>query len=50
MSIFMNFTAISWREHAMFSCDDDDVLEQHAEFDLYSSSSLSQQFTSRHVG
>jgi predicted alpha/beta hydrolase len=51
---FCNFSAISWREQVNFQWDDDDdegrfVLDQHAELDFYSASSLKQQSTSRHV-
>ena len=38
-----NFSAISWREQVTFWWDDDDVfivLDQHAELDFYSASSL----------
>ena len=56
-----NFLAISWREQATFWWDDDDdeeeeeedkvrfVLDQHAEFDLFSACSLKQQSAGRHV-
>jgi hypothetical protein len=48
-----NFLAISWREQFMFWWDDDDdvcfVLEQHAELDFNSDSSLKQQSVGRHV-
>ena len=43
---FSNFSAISWREQVNFQWDDDEVrfvLDQHAELDFYSSSSLKQQ-------
>jgi hypothetical protein len=46
-----NFSAISWREQVNFQCDDDRVcvvLDQHAELDLYSSSTLKQQSADRH--
>jgi hypothetical protein len=46
------FSAISWREQVNFQWDDDEVrfvLEQHAELDFYSASSLKQQFAGRHV-
>ena len=47
------FSAISWPEQVNFHWDDDDevrfVLDQHAEFDLYSASSLKQQFADWHV-
>jgi hypothetical protein len=45
-------SAISWREQVNFQWDDDDVrfvLDQHAELDFYSASSLKQQSTNRHV-
>jgi hypothetical protein len=41
-----------WREQVNFQWDDDEVrfiLYQHAELDLYSTSSLKQQFAGRHV-
>jgi hypothetical protein len=41
-----NFSAISWREQVNFEWDDDEgrfVLDQHAELDFYSASSLKQQ-------
>jgi len=44
--------AISWREHVNFQWDDDDVcfeLDQYAELDFYSASSLKQQSADRHV-
>ena len=47
-----HFSAISWREKVNFQCDDDDVrfvLDQHAEFEFYSASSLKQQYAGRHV-
>ena len=43
---------ISWREEVNFQWDDDEVhfvLDQHAELDFYSSSSLKQQSAGRHV-
>ena len=49
---FSNFSAISWREQVNFQWDDDEVrfvLNQLAELDLYSASSLKQQFADRHV-
>ena len=52
---FSNFTAIamSWREQVNFQWDDDDevrfVLDQHAELDFYSASSMKQQSAGRHV-
>jgi hypothetical protein len=43
-------SAISWREQVNFQWDDVCfVLDQHAEFDFYSTSSLKQQFAGRHV-
>jgi len=47
-----NFSAISWQEQVIFNGNDDDVpfvLDQHAELDFYSASSLKQQSTVRHV-
>jgi len=47
-----NFSAISWREQVNFQWDDDDVrivLDQDAYLDLYSASSVKQQFADRHV-
>ena len=47
-----NFSAISWREQVNFQWDDDEVhfvLDQHAELDFYSASSLKQQSEGRHV-
>jgi hypothetical protein len=49
---FSNCSAISWREQVNFQWDDDDVrfvLDQHAELDFYSASSLKQQFAGRYV-
>jgi len=50
---FSNRSAISWREQVNFQWDDDDevrfVLDQHAELDFYSASSLKQQSEGRHV-
>ena len=46
------FLAISWREQLNFQWDDDEVrlvLDQHAELDFYSASSLKQQSADRHV-
>ena len=43
---FSNFTAISWREQVNFQWDDDEVrfvLDQHAELDFFSASSMKQQ-------
>jgi len=49
---FNNFSAISEREQINFQWGDYDVrfvLDQHAELDLYSASSLEQQSAGRHV-
>ena len=46
------FSAISWREQVNFQWDDDEVcfvLDQQAELDFYSASSLKQQFVGKHV-
>ena len=46
------FLAISWREQVNLQWDDDEVrfvLDQHAELDFCSASSLKQQSTGRHV-
>jgi hypothetical protein len=46
------FSAILWREQVNFQLYDDEVrfvLDQHAELDAYSASSLKQQSTDRHV-
>ena len=46
------FSAISWREQVNYQWDGDQVcfvLDQHAEFDFYSASSLKQQSAGRHV-
>ena len=43
--MFSNFSAISWQEQVNFQLDDDEVrfvLDEHAELDLYSASSLEQ--------
>jgi hypothetical protein len=43
---------LSWREQVNFQWDDDEVhfvLDQHAELDFYSASSLKQQSAGRHV-
>jgi hypothetical protein len=43
---------IAWQEQVNFQWDDDEVrfvLDQHAEFYLYSASSLKQQSVDRHV-
>ena len=45
-------SAISWRKQVNFQWDDDEVrfvLDQHAELDFYSASSLKQQSTGRYV-
>jgi hypothetical protein len=45
-------TSISWREHVTYQWDDDEVrfdLDQRAELDCYSASSLKQLSASRHV-
>ena len=47
-----NCTAISWRKQVNFQWDDDKVsfvLNQHAELEFYSASSLKQQSVGRHV-
>jgi len=49
---FSNFSTISWREQVNFQRDDDEVsfvLDHHAELDFYSTSSLKQQSTGRHI-
>jgi hypothetical protein len=49
---FNNFSAISCREQVDFQWNDDEVrfvLDQHAELDFYSDSSLKQQSRGRHV-
>jgi hypothetical protein len=49
---YSNFSAISRREKVTFQWDDDEVrfvLDQHADLDLYSASSLKQQTVDRHV-
>ena len=46
------FLAISWRKQVNFQWDNDEVrfvLDQHAELDLYSASSMKQQSVDRHV-
>jgi hypothetical protein len=46
------FSAISWREQVNFQWDNDEVrfvLDQHAELDFYSASSLKQQSAGIHV-
>ena len=48
---FSNFSAISWWEQINFQWDDGEVrivLDQHAELDFNSASSLKQQSVSRH--
>ena len=35
---------VDWREQVNFQWDDDEFLEQHAELDFYSATSLKQQF------
>jgi hypothetical protein len=52
--LFRNFSAINlfWPEQVNFQLDDDEVrfvLDQHAELDFYSVSSLKQQSSDRHV-
>jgi hypothetical protein len=50
---YSNFSAISWRVQVNFQSDDDEVrfvLDQHAELDFNSASSLKQQSAGRHVG
>ena len=45
-------SAILWREQVNYQWDDDEVrivLDQHAELDFYSASSLKQQSASRNV-
>ena len=47
-----NFSDISWREPVNFQWDEYEfhfVLDQHAEFDFYSASSLKQQSMDRYV-
>ena len=47
-----NLSAISWQEQVNFQWDDDEVrfvLDQDAELDFYSASSLKQQSAGRHV-
>ena len=49
---FSTFSAISWREQVNFQWDDDEVhfvLDQYADLDFYSASSLKQQSADRHV-
>ena len=46
------FRSISWREQANIQWDDDEVrfaLDQRAELDFYSASSLKQQSADRHI-
>ena len=50
--LFNAISAILWREQVHFQWDDDEVrfvLDQHAELDFYSASSLKQQSISRHI-
>jgi hypothetical protein len=50
--MFSTLSAILWREQVKFQWDDDVVrfvLDQYAELDFYSASSLKQQFAGRHV-
>jgi len=52
MPIQQFVTAISWREQVNIQWYDDEfrfVLDQHAELDFYSASSLKQQFAGWHV-
>ena len=45
-------SAISWREQVNFQWDDDEVhfvIDQHAELDFYSDSSMKQQSAGRHI-
>ena len=47
-----NVSAILWREQINFQRNDDEVrvvVDQHAELDFCSASSLKQQFAGRHV-
>ena len=49
---FSNFSAILWLEQVNFQWDEDGVrfvLDQHAELDFYSASSLKQQSAGWHV-
>jgi hypothetical protein len=49
---FNSFATRSWREQVNFQWDDDEVcfvLNQHAEINVYSASSLKQQYADRHV-
>jgi hypothetical protein len=48
----VSFSYISWREQVNFQWDDDKVhfvLDQHAELEFYSASSLKQQSADRHI-
>ena len=48
----INFSAISCKKQVNFQWEDDEVrfvLDQHAELDFYSASSLKQQSAGRHV-
>jgi hypothetical protein len=50
--LFNANSAISWQEQINFQWDDDEVrfvLDQHAELDFHSASSLKQQSMGRHV-
>jgi hypothetical protein len=50
--LLQQFSAISWWEQVNFQWDDDEVrfvLDQYAEFDFYSASSLKQQSAGKHV-
>jgi hypothetical protein len=52
MIVVYAISAISWREQVNFQRDDDEVrfvLDQHAELDFYSASSLKQESVGRHV-
>jgi hypothetical protein len=47
-----NFSPILWREQVNFQWDDNEVrfaLDQHAELDFYSASSLKQQSADEHI-
>jgi hypothetical protein len=47
-----NFSVVSWRDQVNFQWDNGEirfVLDQHAELDCYSASSLKQQSVDRHV-
>ena len=53
LTLIQHFSAISWREQVNFQSDDVDevrfILEEHAELDFYSASSLKQQSAGIHV-